>query len=72
MTTVATSNTTLSVSNIKLMIIKYANDSNKTVWHYNVSSMKRNTRQTNSNNQVQVLTKQKKNYWRPKIAILKK
>jgi len=33
MTTAETSNTTLSVNNIKLIIIKYANESNKTVWH---------------------------------------
>jgi hypothetical protein len=33
MTTAETSNTALFVNNIKLMIIKYANECNKTVWH---------------------------------------
>jgi hypothetical protein len=33
MTTAETSNSALSVNNIKLIIIKYANECNKIVWH---------------------------------------
>lgn len=33
MTTAETSTTALSVNNIKLIIIKYANECNKNVWH---------------------------------------